>query len=310
MRVALLVALIAAPALARADASVSYDMAGGECHPEPAGLRVSGVRVRMELAPISGSHQSALYDVVDETMIYLDHDQKTQFLMETDRDAADFQADVSSATMRSVDKEMEKAQKEMDAACAEMEKRGQACPQMPNLAAMSSMDMDAIMAQQQQMLAQMDPKTLERAGVDVQKVQADLEATRKQVAGPAGEERAAGTETIGGRNCRVFERRDGDVLTDWRCEAEPAALGIGERDARGLAAAIRDLIRYGQAFAPMLERFGQEVRRDVPGVVLERRCYEGGKESGRATARIDTKALDESLFEIPPGYAPMMEGMR
>jgi hypothetical protein len=306
----LLAALLALPALARADASISYDTAGGECLPEPAALRVSGARVRMDLAPVAGSEQSALYDVVEQTMIYLDHTGKTHLLMETDRDAADFQADVSAATVRSVDKEMEKMQAQMAETCRQLERQGMACPQMPDMTKLMSGDMDQIMAMQQEQLAQMDPKTLERAGVDVEKAQADLEATRRQVAGPPGEERDAGAATIGGRTCRVFERRDGETLTDWRCEADPAALGIGERDARGLAAALRDLVRYGKAFSALTERFGAKQPRDPSGIVLERRCYADGQERGRATARIATGPLDESLFQIPPGYAPMMAGVR
>jgi hypothetical protein len=310
MRFFLLAVFLLAPACARADATITYDTAGGDCSPEPAGLRVSGTRVRMDLRPVSGSRTSALYDVVEQTMVYLDHTGKTQLLMETDRDATDFQADVSSATMRSMDKEMQKAQAQMEESCRMLEKQGMACPKLPDMAAMMSGNADEIMQQQQDMLANMDPKMLERAGVDVEQAQAQLEEARKQVAGPAGDEREAGTDTVDGHTCRVFEFRDGDTLTDWRCEAEPAALGLGERDARGLAAALRDLVRYGAAFAPIAERFGQKVRRDVPGIVLARRCYEGGKESGHATARIETGALDASLFEIPPGYAPMMEGVR
>lgn len=310
MRFLLLAFCFVLPAAVRADATIGYDTAGGECLPEPAGLEVSGARVRIEMRPMQGSHQSAIYDVVDQTMVYLDHDNKTQFLMETDRDAADFQSDVSSATVRSMDKEMQKAQAQMDEACRQMESQGMKCPQMPNMAQMMSGDMDQIMANQQEMLANMDPKMLERAGVDVGKAQAQLEETRNALAGPAGVEREAGSDTVGGRTCKVFEFRDGETLTDWRCEAAPAALGIGERDARGLAAAMRDLVRYGQAFSALTERFGTKQARPDMGIVLERRCYEGGKETGRATARIGTDALDESRFEIPPGYAPMMDSMR
>lgn len=306
----ILSALLAVPALAQAGASISYDTAGGECLPEPAGLSVSGARVRIEMRPMSGSHQSALYDVVEQTMVYLDHDNRTQFLMETDRDAADFQSDVSSATVRSMDKEMQKAQAQMDEACRQMEAQGMKCPQMPDMTKLMSGNVDEIMANQQEMLASMDPKMLERAGVDVEKAQAQLQETRDQLAGPAGVEREAGTDTVGGRSCKVIEFRDGDTLTDWRCEAEPAALGIGERDARGLAAAVRDLVRYGQAFSALTERFGTKQARPDMGIVLERRCYAGGRESGRATARIETGELDEALFEIPAGYAPMMESMR
>lgn len=310
MRFALLVLCLALPDVARADATIGYDTAGRECLPEPAGLEVSGARVRIEMRPMQGSHQSAIYDVVEQTMVYLDHDNRTQFLMETDRDAADFQSDVSSATVRSMDKEMQKAQAQMDEACAQMEKQGMACPKMPNMAQMMSGDVDQIMANQQQMLASMDPKMLERAGVDVGEAQAQLEEARKSLAGPAGVEREAGSDTVGGRTCRVFEFRAGETLTDWRCEAAPAALGIGERDARGLAAAMRDLVRYGQAFSALTERFGTSSPRPDRRIVLERRCYDGGRETGRATARIETGALDESRFEIPPGYAPMMDSMR
>lgn len=310
MRFALLALCLVLPDVVRADATIGYDTAGGECLPEPAGLEVSGARVRIEMRPTQGSHQSAIYDVVEQTMVYLDHDNRTQFLMETDRDAADFQSDVSSATVRSMDKEMQKAQAQMDEACAQMEKQGMACPQMPNMAQMMSGDVDQIMANQQEMLASMDPKMLERAGVDVAAAQAQLEEARKSIAGPAGVEREAGSDTVGGRTCRVFEFRDGETLTDWRCEAAPSALGIGERDARGLAAAMRDLLRYGQAFSALTERFGTNKPRPDMGIVLERRCYDGGRETGRATARIATDALDDSRFEIPPGYAPMMDSMR
>ena len=310
MRFVLSTALLAAPALAFAGATVTYDTSGNDCLPEPAGLRVSGVRVRMDLRPMSGVEQSMLYDVVEQTMVYLDHTNKTQFLMETDRDATDFQADVASATVRSVDKEMAKAQAQMDESCRQMEAQGFKCPQMPDMTKMMGGDIDTIMKQQQEMYANMDPKMLERAGVDVAEVQAQLEETRKAVSGPAGVEREAGTDTIGGRSCKVFEYRDGEQLTDWRCEAEPAALGIGERDARGLAAALKDLLRYGKAFAALQERFGTKSRSDVPGIVLERRCYANGSETGRATARIATGELDDSLFEIPPGYAPLMESIR
>lgn len=329
MKLAVALACLSCSGSVLADARIDY-VVQGDCAVEPGSLRVSGSRLRVD-HEIAGNRGSSLFDGLEETLVYLDHDQRTFSQVEIDIDAAEYTGDVASSSMKFVDKEMAKAQKQMEASCREMEKQGMACPQM-------GMDMQAMMEMAQGMAAAQssgDAAAASTQGIDPQALMQGMntEALRQQAAGgsaPAAPDLGAlvqaprpstavsqisdsgRDERVAGATCRWVEERRGDVLLSARCMATPDALPLSARDLAGLKRAWIALNRYGEAFTPIKQRFapGSETPGFASGVVLAQRCYDQrGEPRGSAAATISQSPIDEESLEIPSGYQAMrMDG--
>ena len=112
-------------------------------------------------------------------------------------------------------------------------------------------------------------------------------------------------ETVDGSTCRWYEQRNGDRLMKAQCVVPVDQLAIGDRDRAGMKRALVVLQRFGNAFEPMMERYG--VATEPPpssrGLITSQRCYDArGQAAGSARASISEVALDEDVFEIPAGY--------
>jgi hypothetical protein len=310
---AVLLSCTGAAGIVQADARLDYTVQG-DCAVEPASLRVSGSRLRFDHAMV-GQDSSSLFDGLEETLIHLDHGRRRFHEVEVDIDAAEYTGDVATSSMHFVDKEMAKAQKQMDAACKDLEKQGMACPQIAGMDMQSMMQMAQGMAAAQAQGAasgpaqDMDPDALMEA------MNAQARAPRSGASSgiptlpaasqPLSVSDTGRDETIAGATCRWNEERRGDVLVREQCLVAPEALPLSDRDRAGMKRALVALLRYGDAFAPVREKFsaGGEPTAAFRGLVLAQRCYDArGESSGQARASLGSQPIDEEVFEIPAGY--------
>ncbi len=310
---------LAAPTV-EADASFRYVLGGADCAPEVGVLHVSGSRLRLE-----GANGIAIYDGLEQMLVGLDASNRTFMQIEVDDDAQDFQRDVASASMTRVDRELERAnamlaqqRAEADARCRKDRSQCAAASMLQgiDLDAMMNMDVGALAAQQEQMIGQLDEKTLRQAGIDPAQMRAQLDDAKTQAAKARSKEERGPVEVVDtGRSethdriaCRVRELRAGDALVESRCEAGFDALGLDERDRRGVERGYKRLTSYAESFQPIVDRFGVAAGAPRPeGLVVRQVCYgDDGRERGRATLAIAREPLAEALFEIPADYRPMM----
>jgi hypothetical protein len=299
----LLTAAMGACALpAQADFAMTYAR-DGACEMEPAAFYVRGAMLRIDSAG-----GSALYDGVEQFITYLDHASHTQFQLELDDDALDLQADIGTATGHRLDKHMARAQEMMDAnrgqmqaACRQMQSQGMACPELPN------MNIDSMMARQQQMMANMDPKMLEQAGLDAEAI---AEQQQMMAQWQAQQQRAQATivdtgrsEHIAGIDCTVREWRLGEEVLEQRCDAPWQALQLDAREQQALQRAVKRMQRWGSTMDPLMARFDAPRNDDgAAGPTLRKTCYQAGQVVGSVSARIAREPLSAELFEIPAGY--------
>lgn len=316
------IAVLALPA--RADVTLTWAAQGGPCPVEPTALYIQGSMLRADTRQADMDY-SLIYDGVEQFGTSLDHTQRTVHQMEFDDDALDFQGDVAHATGVRVDKEMDKAQVEMERAkvqmaeqCRELERQGMACPQvgMPDMSAlMDPQNMQAMLEQQQATLAQMDPEMLERAGIDPEEMRRQQEQTSALF---AAQDRLQGTRLVGdlgqdevaGIACSIREFRRGDEVVDRLCEAPIAHLALEARDQRGLERAWRRIQQMTSAWQEMGQKIGERFGGGVDaaaadgerGLVLRKTCFDGGRQSGSVEVRVDRGPVDAALFATPPGY--------
>ena len=263
------------PQSAAADTRID-DTVQGDCAPEPRALLVSGSRMRVDHAA-GGQDASSLFDGMEETMVHLDHAHRSFHETEVDADATDYTSDVAASSMHRIDREMEKAQAQIEESCKQMRQQGMDCPQI---------DLSAMM--------QMAQGMQQGAGTDGSHPRA-VDSGRD--------------ETIAGATCRWFEDKSGPRLLRERCVASPEALPLVERDRAGFVRAYRTLHKYAAAFEPITQRFAAAQDEAGKGLVLAQRCYDGrGEASGSATVQFSRAELDEALFETPAGYQPMQLG--
>jgi hypothetical protein len=212
---------------------------------------------------------------------------------------------------------MEKARVQMKEACRQMEKQGMACPDM--------MDPQAIMAMAQGMGANVSPDAMGSLGLGADGAidEKTLEDMTQQLmdgrsSGARVDPRAfakAATpppftdserdESIDGSICRWYEQRNADVLLKSQCVVPVDKLAIGDRDRAGMKRALLVLQRFGNAFEPMIERYGiaNEPPPSSRGLIIAQRCYDArGRVAGNASATLSQAALDENVFEVPAGY--------
>lgn len=306
-------------ATAHADARIDYTLQG-DCSVEPSALQISGSRMRID-HEIAGHPGSSLFDGLEETMVYLDHERRRYHEVAVDFDAADYAGDVATSSMKYLDRQMEKVQQQMEENCRQAETQGTGCPQQ------GAMDIQAMMAMVQGMQAaqsgddaagnsaqEPDPEALMQAmqgqarqqlqeGGGAPELGALQQAQRPQrvavIVSDSGRD-----ETVAGASCRWFEEHRGGVLLRAQCFADPATLPLPERDLAGMRRALAVLQGFGDAFAPVKQRFAPDSGSARPqGVLLSQRCYgQDGALRGTAVATIRQVPVADEALEIPSGY--------
>jgi hypothetical protein len=184
------------------------------------------------------------------------------------------------------------------------------------LAAMSpdGIDVEALMAQQEQAMAQMDPKMLERAGIDPEQMRKQMADSRAALASTQRENAMVHTvtdekRTVAGMQCQVIEARLGKVVVERRCEAAPDAVPpLDPRDAKGFARSVARLNKMADTWRPLGQQVAGEVMPDDSrkGIVAEKICYadDTGEEIGRATLKVQSGGVASDAFDVPAGYRP------
>jgi hypothetical protein len=123
-------------------------------------------------------------------------------------------------------------------------------------------------------------------------------------------DRDAGEIQVDGITCMRRQHLRGDTMLREDCYATVATLKLGDVETKRLARFSKSLQDWSQSMVPA----GMGGVRDKPDdrVLLQRTCYEAGRESGHATLTIDRSPIAESRFAVPSGYTPMDlgEGMQ
>ncbi|MGH8029765.1 MAG: hypothetical protein ACREO3_07520 [Arenimonas sp.] len=101
--------------------------------------------------------------------------------------------------------------------------------------------------------------------------------------------------------------RDGAVVRR-ECLVKLADLPLPDRDRAGLVRGMRVMLNYGDAMAPMRDRFGAAREPEmVAGQLVARQvCFAAGVETGTAMLGVMQALVDPSRFEIPAGYSPFL----
>ena len=133
---------------------------------------------------------------------------------------------------------------------------------------------------------------------------------RPPSAAPPRIDRDAGEIQVDGITCLRRQHLRGDTMLREDCYATVATLKLTDVETRRLTRFSKSLQDWSQSMVPA----GMGGVRDKPDdrVLLQRTCYEAGRESGHATLAIDRAPIAESRFAVPAGYTPMDlgEGMQ
>ena len=301
MRMPVFLLALAACAAASADATLSYAVSGAACMDADTRLAIKGSQVRVDSAR-DGRRGSLVFDGLEEMAYALDHESRTMMPLELDLDRIEYQEDVSHATqakMRHVGEDLQQARQDAGMGDAQMTPEMQRMMQEQMAAAMKDMP-----KAEGQAAPAIDPAVMQQmmAGANSGDPMA---MARNMAAAMRDELRETGeTRTVDGIACRERERLKQQRLVARECVADAAVLGLPEKESRRLAAAIRTFDR----FAGSMDMLGVGVAKgaEADDVVVERVCIANDTESGRERLKIDTATVDETLFELPADYRPMM----
>lgn len=310
--------LLAAVLLAwgTADAATVLEYAhDGDCATEFERMAIDGLRARVDMR-MEGMPMSTLFDDGEQIMRQLMHETRTYMTVESDDDAIDFTSDVGRSVSLYAEKQT-KAVTGMDNAQAMAVFRDMQVAACPEMAGIGFSDPDY--ADAAQLCAEKMASAPAAAGVD--RRQAIAQRLRQREGRPAASaakgagaavkwstttvRRADASETVDAHACMRERIMRGDVVLREDCMAAVDSLGLDPRAQRrlkriaavgkGMSAGVASL--YPQA---EMDRVGP------PAISIERICHRDGAVSGHARLRIRTDtAIDASIFELPPGYAPM-----
>ncbi len=129
-RCAAALVLAAGGGVAHADARLDF-AAQGACPVLLRSIEVAGPRLRIEVEPAGGEPISSIFDGDEDLVTTLIPSQRRFMRQEVDADAADYTGDVTSSSVKYMDRQMAKAMEAMREQCKDSQ-----CPQMPDLAAL------------------------------------------------------------------------------------------------------------------------------------------------------------------------------
>jgi hypothetical protein len=273
-----LIALI--PCVSQADVSLTYQQRT-QCKSKMTALLISGSRMRFD-SVMDNKKYSMLFDGTDEMMTTLDHSGRQYWQTEVDEDALDYSKDVMSSTGTFMDKQMQAMQAQMKQQCAQMEKQGFNCSNMPDLTSM--------MKNAQAMSAQQMPK------IEIK------QSDKNQV--------------MAGMDCKTFDRYENGSKSSEECYVEPEDLLIPDKDKKYLLRNMNIMLHYSSSVSGFADKM-QAINNLAPSqpdpadknILLLQVCIApNGDEVGRVEAQINIETIDSASFRTPPGYQLMSMG--
>ena len=277
-KITVLMACIAiSPLTALADVSAIYPQQAS-CSSMMQSIRISGSRMRMD-GLMEGHQYSMLFDGLEDMITSLDHEHHNFYQMEVDEDALDYNADVMTSTGNFIGNQMNAMQVQMKQQCAQMEKQGFSCSNMPDMASMIK-NAQSISGQQMPTI--------------------EIRASDKN-------------QTLAGMACKTYDRFENGRRVSEECYVEPKDMLMSEKDKKYLIRNMKVLYRQASTMAGLTGKLmpannASPAKTDPADrdFLLSKVCFApDGGEAGRIEVRIDNAPIDESSFEIPPGYQAM-----
>jgi hypothetical protein len=297
-------ALVSGVGTAHADALLEYTGANAACHAEFARLAMSGVRLRVETPPPMQNY-SMIYDGAEKLAVSLDAEHHSYFEIEMDEDALDYQSDVMSSTSTMIDKKLAVAVPGGMPAIT-----GANATAMPMPGTEQSAQMQALLQKNMEQMPKEQREQMQKALKDMQERGGSGFASAHS---PPQTEVTDQTKTIAGIGCSVQRVTQNGALLQEECVAAFDGLGLQPAELKRLQKSLRNfdglagaMSKFRVAGISMPKQPSIERR----GIVIERRCYANGRETGSTTLRMTRPSLSGSLFEIPAGYQRMdMSGL-
>ena len=276
MQSALMAVVLLFPSVALADVSLTYPQQA-QCKSSMSLIQISGSRMRFD-SVMENKKYSMLFDGLEDVITMLDHSGRQYHQTEVDEDALDYNKDVMSSTGTFMDKQMQTLQAQMKQQCAQMEKQGVSCP---------NMDLSSIMQSAQAM-----------AGAQASKIELRPSDTAKTIAGMA---------------CKSIERYENDNKKSEECYVEAKDMVVSDKDKKYLLRNMKVMTHYALSFAGLSEKpnMGDKQAPSQPDpadkdILLSKICFSpDGNEAGRIEIQMNSSAIDQASFDIPPGYKIM-----
>ena len=330
------VSLLGATAVANADVTLDYQTSGHDCRGDFERMRVKGPALRVD-SNMGGREGSFVYDGIEKLAYALDHRQHQFVQLEVDEDAAEFNADRMASLQKMVrnqtgvdpfeqaralcpgiaNADAKPGQPVNCAAAVGSQSSAQAGAPAPGAPAsgraastpgMSAENMQAMQQLMQQQMAKMTPEQRERMQRGM--AASGLAGYGAMAGAPALPEsdRDLGPATVAGIACTRRQHLRGDEIVREECLTSLAGLKLAAADSARIARMAGVMARWRDSMMPG----GAASRRGpaIDNVVVERVCYTGAAESGRATLRIAATPIADAEFVVPPpGYSQMGMGL-
>jgi len=265
------------PSIALADVSLTYPQQA-QCKSSMSLIQISGSRMRVDSA-MEDKKYSMLFDGMEDLITALDHDRHSYHQIEVDEDALDYNQDVMSSTGNYIGNQMNALQAQMKEQCAQMQKQGMSCPNIADISAMM---------QTAQAMSGLGSPVIE------------IKPGNKN-------------QTIAGMPCNTIDRYQNGRKSSEECYVEPKDFSMSEKDKKYLLRNLKVMVQYSSTFSGLAEKFkmaapDKPVQPDPANkdILLSQVCFApDGSEAGRIEVQISNAAIDETSFDIPPGYQVM-----
>jgi len=327
---------LATSAIASADVTLDYLTSGSDCHGDFERMQVKGAMLRVD-SNRGGHDGSFIYDGIEKLAYALDHRRHQFAQLEIDEDAMDLNAD----RMASIQKMMRNrtgidpfeqaralcpgvaeaarntrpgdpvhcaAGTEQGSALAGAAMPGGVAPggaRPVGTPAMNAENMQAMQQMMQQQMAKLTPEQRERMQRGMANAGYGAMAGTPSSA-PQESDRDAGSATVAGIECSKRQHLLGDDVVREECFAPLTHLNLDAGETVRITRMARVMARWRDSMLPA--GFGARRGPNLDDALVERVCFAGGAQTGRATLHIVPAAIGDAQFAVPAGYAPMTLG--
>lgn len=316
-RIALVVSLAAAPAVAQAATVLEYRHEG-DCATDFDRMAIDGLRLRIDMS-VDEFAMTTLVDDGEQLMHQVMHDSRTYMTMESDDDAVDFNSDVARSTLFHARRQVQavtgmdndaiiaQARATEIAACPEMAGLGFGDPDYPEAASRCAEKMSAAAQSagpsRRDAVALAGGRAYAGAGAGAAPARTHAAPTRWST---TTLDRDGAATLVEGRSCTLERIRRGPAVLREDCVAPVDNLALAPRAVRRLARLAKVGEGLGAGVADLHPEMREESRNGTPTLSLRRTCYRDGRAIGNAVLQIRTDvAVDAEQFELPAGYAPL-----